>query len=148
MGDNSHFQAITPEDLDKIKQIDVGNIFTAVLDENGRVTTWGTDGEFRVPENLEPVSKIAAGGNHMLALQENGKLIGWGKDTFGECSVPKGLGNIKDFKTEAGATIVLKEDGTVVAWGNNFVEKVLYSWESKGCNCSRCRDRFCCSIEK
>jgi hypothetical protein len=108
-------------DLGRVVAISAGDDFSAVLQEDSTVITWGSgpagDGSFVSGLNQQIIG-IAAGSQHGLALRADGTVVGWGDNTHGQLDVPQGLKNIVSIAAGERHGAALDTDGTVVVWGN------------------------------
>ncbi|MBO5413506.1 MAG: hypothetical protein J6A29_04350, partial [Clostridia bacterium] len=88
----------------KIKQISSGQAHTVVIDENGKVWTWGNNEVGQLGEGTETnrstpicisnmeenplngikIKQISAGSSHTVALDENDKIWTWGWNHYGQ----------------------------------------------------------------
>ncbi len=89
-----------------------------VLSEDGKVISWGGNGEgLDVPKTFdEKVVDIQAGYNSFTVVLESGKVVSWGdKAILGELDIPN-----QKFKTvysQYFQSYGISEDGSVKAWG-------------------------------
>jgi len=111
-GDNSYNQIhsgsrkeyiMTPMKMDlggmKVRQVELGGHFSAIVDEEGNLYMWGrndtkqvsidTGKEKYVPERVKvdlpgPVKTLACYGSHTWCLLEDGSVWSWGCDGYGE----------------------------------------------------------------
>ncbi|MBF0622182.1 MAG: PKD domain-containing protein [Magnetococcales bacterium] len=118
--------------------------FTVLLTDEGRVWTWGLNGDSQLgvdsdsvssrstPELLDitDVRDISAGGGFVLAAKKDGTVWAWGYNGAGQLgdgtstmrSSPvqvNGLTQIVAVATGGSHSVALKADGTVWAWGWN-----------------------------
>ena len=93
---------VAVRNLTDVVQVSSGNLFSAALEANGSVWTWGrnnlgqlgigTTVNQSVPQRVSlpaPAVQIYAGGNvgddgHMAALLSNGQVMEWGSDASGQ----------------------------------------------------------------
>lgn len=106
VGNGSTSNATAPVDVKglpadaKFVQVAAGQSFSAALDIDGNVYTWGrnVDGQLGDGSTVDrhtatktllpaPVVRIAAGDHHMLALDADGQLWAWGKNTSGQLGI-------------------------------------------------------------
>lgn len=61
-----------------------GSIF--VLEESGKITSWGRNDHGQLaPHGLPHIEMIAVGSEHVIALMKGGKVISWGWGEHGNC---------------------------------------------------------------
>lgn len=75
-----------PPDVKDYK--DIGSTWHAifVLFEDGRLSAWGKENQWKLlPPDLPLIDSIAVGTDHILALTKEGKLISWGWAKHGNC---------------------------------------------------------------
>ncbi|WP_127496104.1 RCC1 domain-containing protein [Paenibacillus glycanilyticus] len=125
------------------KQMKAGNEFTLLLDEGGRIWSWGNNeygtlGDRTKRDRLTPdlvtglseVKGIAAGADFALALKIDGTVWAWGDNFFGQLGLGhsyerntevqvSGLSDVKTIAAGADHALALKNDGTVWSWGLN-----------------------------
>jgi alpha-tubulin suppressor-like RCC1 family protein len=99
--------------------IDVGNMQSAVVKEDGTVSVWGGN-IGNPPSGLSDVIMVSGGYDHSLALKADGTVKAWGQNTSGQCNVPAGLTGVKAVSAGMYFSLALKEDGTVTYWGNGW----------------------------
>lgn len=77
-----------------------GNVF--VLEETGKIVSWGRDDHGQLPpRGLPDIARIAAGSEHCLALTLDGKVLAWGWGEHGNCGEPTDAkGDVKGKWTE------------------------------------------------
>lgn len=129
--------------LKKWKDIGGGYRFSAGIQEDGSLWTWGDnefgqlgDGTFsdhNSPQQMgnDDWKEVSCGLNFTVALKTDGTLWSWGVNNFGQL----GLGNFndsntpqqigtsdqwKDIKTGQNHCLGLQNDGTLWAWGENM----------------------------
>lgn len=123
----------------------VGGGFTAVLQSDGRVMTWGDNlyGQLgngvvweaptplQIP-GLASVQMISAGYDHVLALKQDGTVWAWGSNMqgqLGDClpsnrnqaAQVKGLDNVIGVVAGQYESLAVKKDGTVWQWGTGRI---------------------------
>lgn len=142
------FQAVDMTDFigQAIVDLSAGSYHSVILDDDGRVYTWGRNSSFElgrtgnplrpqlIPSFLNPEEKIvsvSAGTAFTVLLSNQGKVYNFGKNTFLQfvsgpqqsIGIPTLL-EIDDFivKISAGWRHVslLTENGTVITYGDNF----------------------------
>lgn len=89
-----------------------------VLSEDGKVISWGGNGEgLDVPRTFdEKVVDIQAGYNNFTVILESGKVVSWGdKAILGELNVPNQ--KFKAVYNQYFQSYGISEDGSVKAWG-------------------------------
>ena len=148
LGDGTTLNRQTPyllSDITDIVAIEAGTEYTAALDIDGNVWSWGrnqhgglgyeTTTIYRnTPTKLANISniiQISAGEAHTLAIREDGAVFGWGNNSYGqlgdgtkissttpvETDLPGGL----DMRIDAGTKQSLAiYDKSVYAWGGNW----------------------------
>ena len=91
-------QAKFPEGV-TITQIDCGDNFSAALDSQGNIWTWGSNSHGQlgrsvansnIPtkvEGISKVTKIACGSYHVLAITESKEVYGFGQNANGELGI-------------------------------------------------------------
>ncbi|MFN0316684.1 MAG: S8 family serine peptidase [Burkholderiales bacterium] len=124
-----------------------GTYHSAAVKSDGRVTTWGFNGNGQlgggeglgivraspgVPiAGLLDVREVAAGGFHTVAAKRDGTVFTWGFNANGQLGdntqiqrttavQVAGLTNVLAVAAGDRHSLALKSDGTVVAWGYNF----------------------------
>lgn len=114
--------SVASPDISNLIDIDIGEMHTIALDQNGTVYTWGYNfrGQLDIPVDLHKTVAIAAGYNHSLALAETANVYAWGDNWYGQLNIPEGTENIIAVDAGIYHSIALKFDGTVVAWGDNW----------------------------
>lgn len=61
-----------------------GSVF--VLDQSGKITSWGRDDHGQLaPEGLPPIEKMAVGSEHVVTLTRDGEVLAWGWGEHGNC---------------------------------------------------------------
>lgn len=124
------------------QEVDGGNGHSIILDEKGRVWTFGRNNHGQLGNgtflnssvpiqiNLQKIQKISRGYDHSLALDSGGNIWCWGINDHGQLGVPGRrdipfpfkLTGTSDFVAIEGAhrhSVALKKDGSVVSWGTN-----------------------------
>jgi alpha-tubulin suppressor-like RCC1 family protein len=111
-----------------------GTVFSAALDADGGVWTWGSDGFGQLGNGaptttvltpaqvLTGAAALAAGPAHVVVAKADGTLWGWGSvNGVGETSPTQVAGVTNAAAVAAGNAhvLVLKSDGTVWAYGAN-----------------------------
>jgi protein ATS1 len=82
-----------PPDVKGYKDIGATWHAVFVLFEDGRLTAWGKENQWKLlPPDLPLIERIAVGTDHVLALTKEGKLISWGWAKHGNCG---GLSNLQ-----------------------------------------------------
>lgn len=75
-----------PPDVKGYKDIGATWHAVFVLFEDGRLTAWGKENQWKLlPPDLPLIESIAVGTDHVLALTKEGKLISWGWAKHGNC---------------------------------------------------------------
>jgi alpha-tubulin suppressor-like RCC1 family protein len=124
----------------------VNQAFALAIDKNGRVWSWGVNGNGQLGNNSSlsqrtPVSvlgtvktfcKVSVGGFHSLAIDKNGRLWAWGNNSNGQLGnnqvansifTPVSvLGAIKTFCHIAGGnsqSVAIDKNGQAWGWGFN-----------------------------
>ena len=137
-------QAIFPDGT-VIIQVVAGENFSAALDSEGNVWTWGANdykqlGNSNIDyattptkvENLSNITKIAAGTYSVLAINENKEVYGWGLNSNGELGIgsytnkvanptkAKYIADVIDISVGKNHSILLKTTGEVYVTGLNI----------------------------
>lgn len=112
--------AEVPGELEGVVDVALTNGSCAVLDDEGRVTLWGTNqnGELDAPAGIQGrVVKLVGGADHYLALLDDGSLAAWGNVE----PVPAHPGR-RFRRVFAGGRWcgAIDEEGTALVWGANF----------------------------
>lgn len=75
-----------PQDVKGWKDIGASWHAIFVLFDNGRLTAWGKENQWKLlPPDLPPIEQIAVGTDHILAVTKEGKLVSWGWGKHGNC---------------------------------------------------------------
>ena len=141
--------AITATSSRSFRAIAAGEYHVLALDQNGRVTAWGSNLRGQLGGNistetsspvmvvtgsgtpLDNIIAIAAGSDHSVALRAGGTVYAWGANNHGQLgdggivaarnfAIPvAGLTDVVRIAAGTDHTLALRTDGTVMAWGNN-----------------------------
>ncbi|MSU60070.1 MAG: hypothetical protein EXS35_18185 [Pedosphaera sp.] len=119
-GNNSAEQTEPPPGLSNPIALACGSYFSAALNSNGTVTTWG-ENTVAPPSGLSNVIALAAGDERIIALRSDGTVAAWGLAflSSAETNVPAGLSNVIAVAAGSYHSLALRQDGSVVAWGDN-----------------------------
>jgi alpha-tubulin suppressor-like RCC1 family protein len=130
--------------------VSAGYYHTVVLNADGTVATWGTNGWGQLGDGtsrgrraspvavngLTHITSVAAGGLHRVALRDNGTVWTWGDNTHGQLgdghsggtraspAMVHGLTRVVAVSAGASHSVALKSDGTVWTWGDNSYGQV------------------------
>ena len=93
----------------------------AAVDENGKITVWGSleKGLGNVPEFDSKPVELYGGLYHYTALLENGEVVSWGDNTHKQATVPQNVHD-KDIKTVFAGyyqNYAITTDGETETWG-------------------------------
>jgi len=140
-------QSLVPSNLGPVVAVAAGDLHTVVLEADGTVRAWGSngywfmpplwavwdffgEGQSQPPADLARVVAIAAGRAHSLALQVDGTLRAWGRNFvygdpaektdyrhIGQCDVPEDLGPVIAFDGGHEHSVALLADGSIRCWG-------------------------------
>ena len=109
-GDNSNHQ--TDADSPTAVKVKEGEGFTAILNEDGTVTTSGISRYEKEISSWNNMKDIAAGKNHLVGLDTFGKVYCVGDNSYGQCEIA-GTKNIKKIFATANGTICMDNDGNI-----------------------------------
>jgi protein ATS1 len=70
------------------KQVGASWSSILILDQPGKLHTWGKPTRITPPENLPVLEQVAIGSEHVLAKTVEGKVIAWGWGKHGNCGLP------------------------------------------------------------
>ena len=137
-------QAIFPDGT-VIIQVVAGENFSAALDSEGNVWTWGANDYYQLGnstsrketkpikvEGISNITKIAAGTYSVLAIDENKEVYGWGLNSNGELGIgsytnkvstptkAKYIADVIDIAVGKNHSILLKTTGEVYVTGLNI----------------------------
>ena len=121
---SSEFYLNEPKELTdgSVKAVDIAatNRNALVLDDSGRIYTWGSsqDGLTRVPQLDQKVVSISAGYKHFTALLEDGSLVTWGANELKQTQLPQQMPPLKTVFSDYFQNYGVGEDGKIYTWGN------------------------------
>jgi peptide/nickel transport system permease protein len=121
---SSEFYLNEPKELTdgSVKAVDIAatNRNALVLDDSGRIYTWGSsqDGLTRVPQFDQKVVSISAGYKHFTALLEDGSLVTWGANELKQTQLPQQMPPLKTVFSDYFQNYGVGEDGKIYTWGN------------------------------
>lgn len=105
-----------------IKAVDIAatNRNALVLDENGKVYTWGStqDRLTRMPQIDQKVISISAGYKHFVALMEDGSVVTWGANELKQIQLPDKMKSVSAVYSGYFQNYGIGNDGNIYAWGN------------------------------
>ena len=116
-GDNSNHQM--DADSSTAVKVKEGEGFTAILNEDGTVTTSGISRYEKEISSWSYIRDIAAGKNHLVGLDSFGKVYCVGDNSYGQCDI-SGTKNIKKIFTTANGTICMDNDGNI-SYSGTFI---------------------------
>ncbi len=100
-----------------------GGRHSMVLQDDGRVVSWGDDfyGLPNTPTEAQSGVKAIAGGySHSLALKDDGRVVTWGLSENGLGNIPtEAQSGVKAIAAGFFHSLALTNDGKVIAWGYN-----------------------------
>lgn len=122
-----------------VKQVALGNNYSAAVTENGNLYLWGTNyrGQLgdvstsakKVPEGIMgSVKYVSLGYNHSAAITEDGSLYLWGDNKWGQLGdgstdnkirPEKIMDNVKYVSLGYEHSAAITEDGSLYVWGRN-----------------------------
>ncbi|MCY1045258.1 MopE-related protein [Corallococcus sp. bb12-1] len=136
--DHSYPKYIFASEVEDVTTLAVGETHILALRQDGKVTSWGSDGHgelghgFQGGESppaqipgLEDVTALAAGMFHSVALKRDGTVWGWGDNTEGQLGdgttyerrlapvQARGMTGVIAIAAKSFHTIALRADGTV-----------------------------------
>ena len=123
--DKFHVRSNAPNSVRAWKEIGAswGSIF--VLDQSGKILSWGRDDHGQLaPSHLPKIAKMAIGSEHVLALASDGRLLAWGWGEHGNCGpnidrdgdVKSPWSEIKIPDEEGGQAIIGVGAGCATSW--------------------------------
>lgn len=121
---SSEFFMNLPQELaeGQVKVVDIAatNRNALVLDEDGKVYTWGSaqDGLTRMPAMDQKVKSISAGYKHFAVVLEDGSVVSWGANELKQSQVPQNLPPVKTVFSSYFQNYGIGEDGKIYTWGN------------------------------
>lgn len=105
-----------------IKAVDIAatNRNALVLDEDGKVYTWGStqDRLTRMPQIDQKVISISAGYKHFVALMEDGSVVTWGANELKQIQLPDKMKSVSAVYSGYFQNYGIGNDGNIYAWGN------------------------------
>ncbi len=148
LGDGTVFDRTTPHQVERltaldIVAVDVGKAHSIALTAEGRIWSWGFNGQGqlgiggttdkKIPSQVFSINKViavAAGDYHTLALREDGTVWAWGSNDFGQLGngtttsrhSPSRVLILEDIIAVAAHgshSLALDEAGTIWSWGDN-----------------------------
>jgi alpha-tubulin suppressor-like RCC1 family protein len=99
--------------------VSIAGYYSFALLNDGTVTGWGDDSEFRVSDGLglTGVKDISLGYIHGLALLNNGKVTGWGNNDYDQAFGGNSLTGVSGISAGALHNLALLKNGKVTGWG-------------------------------
>ncbi len=120
----SEFSMSIPKEVtDKtVEIIDIAssNKNVLVLDENGKVYTWGSsqDELLDMPNIDEEIISVHAGYRNLLAVGQSNEIYAWGNDIYSQLDIPNNTGIIKNLYTDFYQFYIVETDGSISSFGN------------------------------
>jgi alpha-tubulin suppressor-like RCC1 family protein len=118
-GYNAFGQATVPASISNVTAFAGGNDFTAVINGDRSMVTWGFWGEQHPLTHGSGVVSLSADDTFILALKNDGTILSVPSSGFSALALPPGLSNIISVAAGQGFGVAAKADGTVTAWGSN-----------------------------
>jgi alpha-tubulin suppressor-like RCC1 family protein len=136
--------AVLPDRI--FKQVAAGSYHTVALDSDGKLWSWGSDGEGQLGDSAaladQPTPKavlsdrifkqVTAGSGHTVALDSTGKLWSWGIDSYGQLGNDTALANqsipvavlsdlsFSEVSTNGGHAVAIDSNDKLWSWGYDF----------------------------
>ncbi|KAF2500969.1 RCC1/BLIP-II [Lophium mytilinum] len=86
--DKNNLISAAPVIAPRWKQVGATWSSILVLDQSGKLHTWGKPTRTNPPESLPMLKQLAIGSEHVLAITTDGKVIAWGWGKHGNCGLP------------------------------------------------------------